>query len=203
MKQHFRPAAPVILIAGAIFLAGAAAVGFAQAAMTAAVDGTVASISAGQITLTASDGSTKSAVLSSTTIILERTKVSLDDIKKGDAMGVTAHRAEDGNMTATIINIFPAELWKVVRKGQFPMQQPGQIMTNAVVNAYAAMSGNGRQLTMSYGNETYPIVVPDGTEVYRLSKVGESTVKTGMHVSIRGSANSDGSIKAGVVFFDG
>ena len=202
MKQHFRPVAPVILIAGVIFLAGGAVVGFAQAAMAAAIDGTVASISAGQITLTASDGSTKSAVLSSTTIILERTKVSLDDIKKGDAMGVTAHRAEDGNMTATIINIFPAELWKVVKKGQFPMQQPGQIMTNAVVNAYA-MGGNGRQLTMSYGNETYPIVAPEGTEVYRLSAVDESTVKTGMHVLIRGSANSDGSIKAGVVSFDG
>jgi len=201
MKQHTGPAAPVILIAGIIFLAGAAT-GLAQAAMTAAVDGTVASISTSQITLTAADGSTKSAVLSSATIILERTKTTLGDIKKGDAMGVTAHRAPDGNMTATIINIFPVELWKVVRKGQFPMQQPGQIMTNALVDAYAE-KGDGHQLTMSYRNETYSIVVPDETEVYRLSTVNMSTVKMGMHVLVRGSANSDGSIKAAVVSFDG
>jgi len=202
MKALFRPATPVLVILMALLLTGAAVAGFAQAAMTVAVDGTVASISAGQITLTAADGSTKSAMLSAGTMILERSKATLTDIKEGDAMGVTAHRAEDGNMTATAINIFPAELWKVVRKGQFPMQQPGQIMTNALVSAYAA-KGDSHALTMKYGDETYPIVVPDSTEMYRLSSVEKSLVKEGMHVLVRGSANSDGSITAAVVSFDG
>ena len=202
MKEHIRLATPVLVIAVALLMAGAAA-GFGQAAMSTSIDGTVASLKAGQITLTASDGTAKSATISSDTLILERRKATLSDIKDGDAMGVTAHRAEDGSMTATLINIFSGELWskKEVRKGQFPMQQPGQIMTNALVSAYAAKS-DGHELTMKYGDQTFPIVVPDGTAVYRMVTVTQSTVKEGMHVLVRGSPNSDGSIKAVVVSFD-
>ncbi|HUI72896.1 MAG TPA: DUF5666 domain-containing protein [Spirochaetia bacterium] len=202
MKEHFRPSLTVLVVSIGLLVAGAATAGFAQAAMAVSVGGTVASVSAAQITLTAADGTTKSVVFSPDTMILERSKAMLADIKEGDAMGVTAHRAEDGNMTATAINIFPAELWKVVRKGQFPMQQPGQIMTNAVVSAYMP-KGDTHALTMKYGDETYPIVVPDSTEIYRLSSVEKSLVKEGMHVLIRGNANADGSIAAAVVSFDG
>ncbi|MGA2612524.1 MAG: hypothetical protein ABSG38_03590 [Spirochaetia bacterium] len=201
MTENIRPARPVLVFLVALLVAGGAVAGFAQAAMTTSIDGTVASMSAGQITLTAADGSAKSATLSPGTLVLERRKTTLADISKGDAMGVTAHRAEDGNMTATLINIFSAELYKVVKKGQFPMQQPGQIMTNAVVSAYAP-KGDTHALTMTYGTETFPIVVPDGTEVYRLVTVNASMVKVGMHVLIRGSPSSDGSIKAAVVSFD-
>ena len=193
------PAFPVFLIA---FLAVAATMGFAQAAMTTSVDGTVASLSATALSLTAADGSTKSISLAPSTLILERRSATLSDVKKGDAMGVTTHRAEDGSMIATAINIFSAELYKVVRKGQFPMQQPGQIMTNAVVSAYMA-SDNGHSLTMSYNGQSFPIAVPDTTEIHRLVTVEKSSVKAGMHVLVRGSANADGSIKAAVVSFDG
>ena len=202
MKQHNRLVGPVVFVVVALLMAGAASAGFAQAAMMVSVDGTIASVNGGQITLNAADGTTKNATLSASTMILERRRATLTDIQKGDAMGVTAHRADDGNMTATAINIFPAQLWKVVKKGQFPMQQPGQIMTNALVDAYAAQ-GNTHALTMKYGSETYPIVVPDSAEIYRLVAVDMSMVKAGMHVFVSGSANSDGSIKAAVVRYGG
>jgi hypothetical protein len=198
----FLPARPATIFLAVFLMAGAAAAGFAQTALAVSVDGTVASLSAGRITLTAADGTTKEAVLSPGTMILERRKATLSDIQKGDAMGVTAHRAEDGAMTATAINIFPARLWKLVKKGQFPMQQPGQIMTNAVVSAYVA-KGTGHQLTMKYATETFPIVVPGDAEVYRLITVSKSMVKEGMHVLVRGSQNADGSVKATVVSYDG
>jgi len=197
---RIRPARPFLVFASAVMMAGAAAFGFAQA-MSASVDGTVASLTATMITLTAPDGSTRTAALSPSTLVLERESATLSDITMGDAMGVTTHRAEDGSMVATAINIFSPELYKVVRKGQFPMQQPGQIMTNAVVSAYMA-SGDGHSLTMSYEGETYPISVPDSAEIHKLATVSIDVVKKGMHVLIRGSQNPDGTLKASVLSFD-
>ncbi len=197
---RIRPALPALVILSVVFLAGAGALGFAQA-MTTSVDGTVASLTSTMLTLTAPDGSTKTVALGPNTLVLERQAATLSDITQGDAMGVTTHRAEDGSMVATAINIFSPELYKVVRKGQFPMQQPGQIMTNAVVSAYMA-SGDGHSLTMSYNGETYPITVPDSTEIHRLLTVSMDTVKEGMHVLVRGSQGSDGTVKAAVVSFD-
>jgi len=195
-----RPASQAMVILFAVFLAGAGAVAFSQA-MTTSIDGTVASLSASQITLTAADGSTKVATLGPGTLILEWRTAALSDIAEGDAMGVTTHRAEDGSMVATAINIFSPELYKVVRKGQFPMQQPGQIMTNAVVSAYMA-GGDGHSLTMSYNGETYPITVPDSAEIHGLVTVQRGSVKEGTHVLVRGSKNPDGTLKAAVVSFD-
>jgi Domain of unknown function (DUF5666) len=201
MKEQVRPAVPVLIVSMALLLAGGAVAGFAQAAKPVFIDGTVTSMTATQITLTAPDGSTKNVTLPPGTLALERQNATLSDIKRGDAMGVTAHRAEDGTMTATIINIFPAQLYKVVQKGQFPMQQPGQIMTNAVVSAFVA-KGSTHALTMKYGSESFPIVVPEGAEVHRLVPVSLSLVKTGMHILVRGSPNADGSLTAATVMFD-
>ncbi len=195
-----RPALPALVILSALFLAGAGAVGFAQA-MSSSVDGTVVSMTSTMLTLTAPDGSTKTVALGPKTLVLERETATLSDVTEGDAMGVTTHRAEDGSMVATAINIFSPELYKVVRKGQFPMQQPGQIMTNAVVSAYMA-SADGHSLTMSYNGETYPITVPDSAEIHRLVTVSLDAVKAGTHVLVRGSEGSDGTFKAAVVSFD-
>jgi hypothetical protein len=198
---RFRPAVPALVILIAVFLAGAGSAGFAQA-ITSSIDGTVASLSASQITLTAADGSTKVATLSPGTLVLERRTATLGDIMEGDALGVAAHRAADGTMTADGINIFSPELYKVVRKGQFPMQQPGEIMTNAEVASYAAKT-EGHSLSMKYNGETYMIAVPDGADIHRLVTVQMSALKEGMHVLVRGSQGSDGSFKAAVVSFDG
>ena len=201
-KIRFRPVVPALFALMTILLAAAGVSAFAQAAMTASVDGTVATLTSTMLTLTAPDGSTKTVAFGPSTLVLERTPATLSDITKGDAMGVTTHRAEDGSMVATAINIFSPELYKVVRKGQFPMQQPGQIMTNAVVSAFMA-SGDGHSLTMSYEGETYPITVPDSAEIHRLVTVSMDAVKKGVHVLVRGSQNPDGTVKASFLSFDG
>jgi hypothetical protein len=154
------------------------------------------------MTLTAADGSSKSVSLPKGILVLERTSATLSDIRAGDAMGVTAHRAEGGVLTASEINIFSAELWKVVRKGQFPMQQPGQIMTNALVTSYAAKA-SGHTLDMKYNDFTTTIAVPDDTIIHRLVTKNLSDVKEGMHILVRGSPNPDGSFKAATVSFEG
>jgi len=199
MKAFKRPALPVLAFFVCALAAGAA---FAQAVPPASMDGTVAAVTTTGLTLTAADGSSKSVSLPKGLLVLERTSAALSDIKKGDAMGVTAHRAEGGVLTATEINIFSAELWKVVRKGQFPMQQPGQIMTNALVTSYAAKA-NGHTLDMKYNDFTTSIAVPDGAVIHRLVTKRLSDVKQGMHILVRGSANPDGTFKAATVSFEG
>lgn len=199
MKAFKRPALPVLVFLVSALAAGAA---FAQAAPPSSIDGTVSAMTMTSITLTAADGSSKSVSLPKGTLVLERTSATLSDIKKGDAMGVTAHRAEGGVLTATEINIFSAELWKVVRKGQFPMQQAGQIMTNALVTSYAAKA-NGHTLDMKYKDLSTTIAVPDSTIIHRLLTKALADVKQGMHILVRGTANPDGSFKAASVSFEG
>ncbi|HVO40198.1 MAG TPA: hypothetical protein VMV03_14305 [Spirochaetia bacterium] len=199
MKAFHRPALPVFLI---VLGAVAAGMAFAQAAPPASIDGTVSAMTMSSLTLTAADGTTKKVSLPKGILVLERTSATLSDIKKGDAMGVTAHRAEGGELTATEINIFSAELWKVVKKGQWPMQQPGQIMTNALVTSYAARA-NGHTLDMKYKDVSTTIAVPDDTVIHRLLTKALADVKQGMHILVRGSANPDGSFKAASVSFEG
>jgi hypothetical protein len=175
--------------------------GFAQAMTTTiAFDGTIAAIKGPTITLTRADNITKTIALQDTTLILGRQVATLDQIKPGDAMGVTSRRDSDGGMVAISINIFAPEMWDGVRKGQFPMST-GDTMTNAVVGQYAA-SVKGRVLTMKYAEGTSTITVPDDTQIHKLVASKITALTVGLHISVRGTANPDGSIKAAAVSFD-
>jgi len=199
MTQRIRSARPVVfLIAFALVLGVGSA--FAQTGKVVRISGTIASISSGAITLTTADGSAKTAALSAATVFLASRDAALADIRAGDAMGVTAHRDAQGRLTATVINIFPPELWSDpnMPRGQFPMDQPGQIMTNAVVTSLVSAT-DGHTLTMREKDLTTEIIVPDGTTINRLVMMKPVDLKTGMHVLIRGTQNTDGSIAAGAV----
>ena len=143
---------------------------------------------------------TKTIALQDKTLILGRQVVGLDQIKPGDAMGVASRRDSDGSMVAISINIFAPQMWDGVRKGQFPMTT-GDTMTNAVVTQYAA-GVKGRVVTMKYAEGTSEITVPDGTQIHRLVAAKPSALVAGLHVTVRGTANPDGSIKASAISFD-
>jgi hypothetical protein len=143
---------------------------------------------------------TKTVALQDTTLILGRQAATLDQIKTGDAMGVTSRRNSDGSMIAVSINVFAPEMWDGVRKGQFPMST-GDTMTNAVVARYAA-GVKGRVLTMKYAEGTSTITVPDDTQIHRLVVSKVSALTVGQHITVRGTANPDGSIKAAAISFD-
>jgi hypothetical protein len=195
------PARPAVFLVALLVLAVGAVGGYAQAMTTMiAVEGTIAAIKGGTITLTQADKMTKTVALEDKTLILRRQVVGLDQIKPGEAMGVASRRGSDGSMVAISINIFAPEMWDVVRKGQFPMTT-GDTMTNAVVTQYAA-GVKGRVVTMKYAEGTSAITVPDGTQIHRLVAAKASALVAGLHISVRGTANPDGSIKAGSVSFD-
>ena len=189
------------LLFSIILLLGGAAVGaFAQAAaVPPAVSGTIVSISGTNVTLELADKTQKSVVLQDTTLVLERDAASLDQIRTGDAMGVTSHRSGT-DMVASMINIFAREM-KGVRMAEFVMAS-GDTMTNGTVTGY--MQGmNGHTLTMTYPNGKSTIVVPDGIPIHRLVSVKRAALVPGMQIMVRGTADANGKLKAASVSFEG
>jgi hypothetical protein len=201
MNSLIRPARPAIFLILFAVLAGGVIGGYAQAMTTTiAVDGTIAAVHGGTITLTQADKMAKTIALQDKTLILGRQVVGLDQIKPGDAVGVASRRDSDGSMVAISINIFAPEMWDGVRKGQFPMTT-GDTMTNAVVAQYAA-GVKGRVVTMKYAEGTSAITVPDGTQIHKLVVATPAALTVGLHVTVRGTASPDGSIKASAISFD-
>ena len=184
-----------------IFMTAFAPAMNAQAMSTVTmVEGTIASIHGTTVTITLANGIPKTISLEAATLILRRQLAALDDIKPGDALGVTSRRGSDGSMVAVGINVFSPELYIVVRKGQFPMTT-GDTMTNALVSTYAK-GVQGRMLTMTYAEGTTTIGVPDGTPIHRTVTVKAPDLAVGIHVQVRGTVNPDGSLKASSVSFE-
>ena len=75
-------------------------------------------------------------------------------------------------------------------------------MTNAVVAQYVERV-EGRTLYMKLDQGTAPISVPAATEIHRLVTAQLGDLKPGMRVAVRGSGNSDGTVKASSITFEG
>lgn len=201
MQRSIRPARLAYFMIAALVIAGGTTGGYAQAMTTVIpVEGTIAAIKGNTITLTLADTLAKTVSLQEKTLILERQAATLDQIKPGDAMGVASRRDSDGSMVAISINIFAPEMWDGVRKGQFPMST-GNTMTNAVVSQYAA-SVNGRVLTMKYAEGTSTIKVPEDAQIHRLRAARRAALTVGLHITVRGTANPDGTLKATSISFE-
>jgi Domain of unknown function (DUF5666) len=200
MKLNLRRSRLVVVGAALLFLATALG-GFAQAMTTVtSVDGTISAVKGDTITLTTADKMQKTISLGPNTLVLMRQVATLDEIKSGDAMGVASRRASDGSLTAISINIFSPELYKVVRKGEFPMQT-GDTMTNALVTKYAK-SVQGRMLTMTYAEGTSTITVPESAQIHRLVTVKKPDLAVGLHINVRGTVKPDGTVQAQSVSYD-
>ncbi|HEY9593244.1 MAG TPA: DUF5666 domain-containing protein [Spirochaetia bacterium] len=163
------------------------------------VQGTITAIAAGSITVTTSDGLPRAIALSAKTAVRESRAATLGDIKSGDALGVAARRDGDA-LIATNINIFPPDVWKVVRKGQFGMPD-GQLMTNALVSSYGP-AVQGRTLRMDYNGMTTTISVPDACPIHRLVVLRTSDLKVGQTVTVRASSTGSGVFTADTISVD-
>jgi Domain of unknown function (DUF5666) len=196
MSRYLRfRGAPAALSMTLLFLLSAA-VAFGQSVSTV-VSGTITSEQAATLTVTAANNVVKSISVGPDTLVLSRVAAQLSSIAQGDALGVAADRAEDGSLTATSINIFAPELWKRVKRGQFPMKS-GQIMTNAEV-AQLTPAASGYTLAMRVGDTTSAIRVPPTAEIHRIVALTIGDLKPGEHVIVRGALESDGSVKAASV----
>src|SRR5437879_1792779 len=188
------------VIVVSVFLTVPMAAGAAPAGPVATLAGSVAAVNGGSVTIASSDGSRKVAKIQPDTLILRRETTTLGAIKPGDALAVTAKKGAEGSLTAVSINIFSPQLWSRVRKGQW-MMETGNIMTNALVTQVVERV-DGRTLYMKLDQGTGMISVPTAAEIHRLTTVRPGDLKPGMRVTVRGVADSDGTIKASSITFD-
>ena len=197
MQQSLRPMLSAVVFFLSAAVAAAAPATPAPAMMSLA--GTITSVNAG--TLVLDMGGNKSTVaVTPDTLVLSRQAATYADIKPGEAMGVAAKKEADGSLTATSINIFSPELWKVAQKGQWPMTT-GEIMTNAVVTDAMVSAMNAGTISLVYQDVSAKIAVPATADIHRLVTVPESDLKPGMRVSVR-ATTSNGTLAASSVSFD-
>jgi hypothetical protein len=203
MLTYFRPGKLAVLLLAAAVLTGAAVAVSAQAPgqpKNETIEGTLAAISRGTLAVTLPDGSVKPVMLLPDSLVLGRQPATLDAIKPDDAVGVASRRGSGGSLTAVYINIFSPELWKVVRKGTFPMES-GDLMSNAVVTEYVA-GVQGRVLTLKYQGETTAINVPENTRINRLITEKVNDLTKGSHIIVRATVDPEGYITASSVIYD-
>ena len=93
------------------------------------VTGVIQSFDGKTLAIKTADGSVASAMLAPNARIQVSVKKTLADIKPGDFIASGGTRGPDGKIHANEIRIFSAP----GGEGQFPMAQPGQVMTNATV----------------------------------------------------------------------
>jgi hypothetical protein len=201
MRSIHRSARLAFLVVAGLFLAGGAIAGFAQAMTTIIfVDGTIATIHGNTLTLTLATNATKTVAIQANTVVSRIEKSTLEAVKPGDALGVTSRRESDGSLTALRINIFSPELYKIVPRKEFVMTT-GDTMTNATVTTFAK-AVKGRTLTVSYPNGTSSISVPLDVPVFRMVNVKRADLVAGLHVTVRGTENPDGTIRASSISFE-
>lgn len=185
-------------------LGGAASAWWTPAHAAAAAQtttGTIDSVGTGVLTLTSTAGARVQVMTTAETFVLDRLSARLEDIKVGDFIGVAARKEAGGALTAVSINIFAPALRGRIREGQFPMES-GDIMTNAVVTQYVSRVA-GRTVSLAITGGVATITVPPGAEIHRLVLIAPSDLRAGMRVTVRGSANPDGSMTASSVTVEG
>lgn len=198
MQRLYRPARLAFLV---LFVMAAAVAGFAQAmSAVTTVNGTIAAVKGDTVTLTLDNSATKTIALQATTIVSRIEKSSLEAVKEGDALGVTSRRESDQSLTALRINIFSPEIYKIAPRKEFVMTT-GDTMTNATVTSIAK-SVKGRTLTVTYPDGTSSISVAPDVPVFRMVTVKKAELTVGLHVSVRGTANPDGTLRASSVSFE-
>ncbi len=160
-------------------------------------EGSITAVSPGSVTVTTGPGTQVRVLVTGETLIIQRKRVNLGDIKPNDFVAVTARREADGSLTAISINIFPPEFKDRVRQAQFVMET-GNVMTNATVFMNVRRI-EGRTLYLKLPDGTAVIAVPKEAEVFRLTLLKPADLKPGMRVVVRGTTGSDGSLAAATI----
>ena len=124
------------------------------------VRGTISAVDGNTLVV---DGRTQVIIGEKTDIVFTQ-PIALADIKPGDFLALSSHRAADGRLTAYEVRRFP----KPLNPGHRPLDgRDDQTMTNATVGAMV-QAASGRELTMTYDGGTQKIVVPENASLSTL-----------------------------------
>src|SRR5581483_6108870 len=136
------------------------------------------------LTVKERNGSTVNVKLADNPRITAMVKASLDDIKTGTFIGVTAMPQPDGSQKAIGLHIFIDSQHGVV-PARFSSwdREPGSTMTNADVTSTVA-GVDGQTLMVKYADGEKKVIVPPNTPVVRFVPGNAADMKAGAQLII-------------------
>lgn len=147
------------------------------------VRATIEKIDGNVLTVKNRAGETLTIRLADNARVLGVVKASLEDIKPGAYVGVSALPQADGSQRALHLHFFP-EAMRGVAEGHGPWDaQPGSTMTNATVAEVASIP-DGRTLLVKYKGEEKKIAVPANTPIVNYVPGDRADLKPGAQIFV-------------------
>jgi Domain of unknown function (DUF5666) len=181
---------------------GAAAMGLAIVATSAVaqervrVRGTIEQVAGNVLTVKTREGQEVKIKLPDNARVLGVQKTSLDEVKPGSYVGVSAMPQTDGSQKALHVHIF-LDAMRGVAEGFGPWDvRPNSTMTNATVDTTVAGT-DGRTLTLKYKDGEKKILVPSDIPIVAYLPGDTSELKAGARIFISAAAKQpDGTLLA-------
>ena len=161
------------------------------------VRGEITKVDGTTLGVKARDGASLTVKLAEPPRIAAMEKASLDDIKQGSFIGVSAMPQADGSQKAYAIHIFMDSQKGVVPDRFLPWDsRPGSTMTNAIVATMVA-GKDGRDLLVKYKDGEKKVIVPPGTIIAKYVPGSAADLKVGAKVFVAAAKKeADGSLTA-------
>jgi hypothetical protein len=183
----------VFTISRMLLTAALISVGFAAAAQTTRIRGTIESVDRNRLTVSLSDSTRAQLILAPGFAVVAVAKGSISDIKEGTFVGSAALPQPDGTQRALEVHIFPEEM-RGVGEGHRPYAPvPRSTMTNGSVAGSPVVTGNqGSTLTVKYKGGEKKIVVSPDTPIVRLLPGRTSDLKPAARFAAAATKKPDG-----------
>jgi hypothetical protein len=181
-------------VAGFVLLLATSA-SFAQQPPTVRIRGQIDKIEGDVIDIKARNGDMLKVKLVDPARVMAFVKASLDDVKVGKFIGVTAMPQADGSQKAMAVHIFLDSQKGVVADRHSPWDlQPGSTMTNAIVDTTVA-GVDGQTIMVKYKDGEKKVIVPPNTPIVAYTPGDKNELKPGAQIIIFGAAKqADGSL---------
>jgi len=181
---------------------GAAALGLVFVTTTALaqervrVRGTVESVDGNVLTVKTREGQDVKVKLPDSARVLGIEKASIDDIKQGSYIGVSAMPQPDGSQKALHVHIF-LDAMRGVAEGFGPWDvKPNSTMTNATVDNMVTGT-DGRNITVKYKDGEKKIIVPPDAPIVKYVPGNKDALKAGAKIFIVAAVKQpDGTLEA-------
>ena len=181
---------------------GAAAMGLVFVTTTALaqervrVRGTVENVDGNVLTVKTREGQDVKVKLPDNARVLGIEKASIDDIKQGSYIGVSAMPQADGSQKALHVHIF-LDAMRGVAEGFGPWDvKPNSTMTNATVDNMVTGT-DGRTISVKYKDGEKKIIVPPEAPIVKYVPGNKDALKAGAKIFIVAAVKQpDGTLEA-------
>jgi hypothetical protein len=160
------------------------------------VRGTVENVDGNMLTVKTREGQDVKIKLPDNARVLGVEKASIDDIKQGSYIGVSAMPQTDGSQKALHVHIF-LDAMRGVAEGFGPWDvRPNSTMTNATVDNMVTGT-DGRTVTVKYKDGEKKIIVPPDAPIVKYVPSNKDALKAGAKIFIVAAVKQpDGSFEA-------